>query len=83
MNQNDKIDRLLTHFESDPTIGHIGIGERLEAIDKRVSAIELNQEKLKERNKIMYRMGVGITGIGTFIVGKSWNHIIIFFKSIP
>ena len=53
MTKEDKSDlkKLLFHIESDPKMGHIGMAERLELIETRVSTIE-------NRHKVIYRVGV-------------------------
>ena len=84
MNQHEKSDlkKLLYHIESDPKTGHIGMAEKLISIDERVTTIEQNQAKLQERNKVLYKVGVTIIGVCTFVIGKSFNSIVMFFKAI-
>ena len=76
------IDRILFHIESDPKTGHIGMSEQLVILSDRVDSIEASQTRIQERNKVLYRVGVAIGGITTFIIGKSWSAILLFFKAI-
>ena len=48
-------------MESDPKMGHIGMAERLELIEKRVSTIE-------SRHKVIYKVGVVIGAISGGVI---------------
>jgi hypothetical protein len=82
MNQHEKSDlkKVLYHIESDPKTGHVGIAEKIISIDERVTAIELGQTKIQERNKVLYKVGVTVVGVGTFVIGKSWSAIVAFLR---
>ena len=77
MNQKETktIDKILFILESDPKTGHIGVAEQLVILTKRVDSIEDNQAKIQDRNKMLYRISVGIGGVLTFVIGKSWGAI--------
>ena len=63
MTHSEKSDlkKLLFYMESDPKMGHIGMAERLELIEKRVDTIE-------NRHKVIYRVGVIFGAIGGGLV---------------
>ena len=63
MTKEEKSDlkKLLFYMESDPKMGHIGIAEKLEIVEKRLDTIE-------NRHKVIYRVGVVIGAIGGGVV---------------
>ena len=77
MNQKEvkEVAQILFILESDPKTGHIGVAEQLVILTKRVDSIEDNQAKIQDRNKMLYRISVGIGGVLTFVIGKSWSFI--------
>jgi len=54
--------KILFHMESDPKMGHVGIAEKLELIEKRVGVIE-------GRHKVIYRAGVVVGALFTSAIG--------------
>ena len=84
MTQSEKTDiqKLLFHFESDSKIGHIGIGEQLTNLTDRVDKLTDRVDSIESRHKIIYRVGVGMGGVATFVIGKSWSIILTSVKSI-
>ena len=80
--EKKSVDRILFYIESDPSTGHIGMAEMLQIHSKEIQDIRDNQNTIQERNRVLYRVGVTIGGLVTFIVGKSWSSIVMFFKTI-
>ena len=72
--------KVLYILESDPSTGHIGIAETLQIHTKEIREIREEQKKIQERNKVIHRFAVGVAGVFTFVVGKSWSHIVILVK---
>lgn len=61
-NLDNKIDRILLHFESDESIGHVGIAEQVKRNAKDI-------DKLKIDKKVL--LGIG-TVTGGLISGAFW-----------
>jgi len=72
MTKEEKSDlkKLLFYMESDPKMGHIGIAEKLEKVEKRLDTME-------SRHKVIYRVGVVLGAVSGGVI--TW---LIKLKSI-
>lgn len=76
-----KIDKILSYIENDPTTGRKGVYSMLQDMEERIETIETRVLKLEDaedkRSWLMAKVGAVSAGIGTFVtwIVTKWDDI--------